>query len=195
MLRPFRLLLLSVACTAALQAHAQGASDPAGPITVPAGELRSALDMLARQSGTQLVYRSDQIKGLRTRGVQGAPSADAALESLLQGSGFAPRRDPSSGAVVIVKRDTPKRAPAAPAQEDPSGGAAAPPPAPQETLETIGVTGSRIPRTQVEGPAPVTGISDRNIMATPHSPAEGRPGAQKARPPRAPWTTAMTSTP
>lgn len=164
MLRPLRLLLLTAACTAALHAHAQGASDPAtGPITVPAGELRSALDALARQSGTQLVYRSDQIKGLRTRGVQGAPSADAALEGLLQGSGFTPRRDPSSGAVVIVKRDTPKRAPAAQAQDEPSGGAVAPPPAPQETLESIEVTGSRIPRTQVEGPAPVTVISARDI--------------------------------
>jgi iron complex outermembrane receptor protein len=168
MLRPFRLLLLSVACTMALQAQAQGAAGSTiGPISVPAGELRAALDTLARQSGTQLVYRSDQLKGLRTGGVQAAPSADAALEGLLRGSGFVSRRDPESGAVVIVRRDTPRRAPAAPAQDEPSGGAAEPPPAaaPPEELESVEVTGSRIPRTQIEGPAPVTVITARDIEA------------------------------
>jgi iron complex outermembrane recepter protein len=164
MIRPLRLMLLSVACTAALQAHAQGSS---GPITVPAGELRSALDTLARQSGTQLVYRSDQLKGLRTRGVQSAPTTDAALEGLLRDSGFVSRRDPSSGAVVIVKRDAPKRAPSTPAQDEPSGGAEPPPAAaaPPEELESVQVTGSRIPRTQIEGPAPITVINARDIQA------------------------------
>ena len=166
MLRPLRLMLLAAACSAALQAQAQGASAPAaGPITVPAGELSQALDTLARQSGTQLVYRTDQLKGLRTGGVQSAPTADAALQDLLRGSGFVPRRDASSGAVVIVKRDAPKRAPAAPAQEEPSGGAPAPAAAaPQEELESLQVTGSRIPRTQVEGPAPITVINARDIQ-------------------------------
>ena len=165
MLRPLRLMLLTMACTAALQAHAQGAAS--GPITVPAGELRTALDTLARQSGTQLVYRSDQLKGLRTAGVQSAPSADAALESLLRGSGFVSRRDASSGAVVIVRRETPKRAPAAPAQDEPSGGAEPPPApdAPPEELESVQVTGSRIPRARIEGPAPVTVVTARDIQA------------------------------
>ena len=168
MLRPLRLVLLTVACTAALQAHAQGGAGPAsGPITVPAGELHTALDTLARQSGTQLVYRSDQLKGLRTAGVQSAPSADAALESLLRGSGFVSRRDASSGAVVIVRRETPKRAPTAPTQDEPSGGAEPPPAAaaPPEELESVQVTGSRIPRTQIEGPAPVTVVTARDIQA------------------------------
>ncbi len=170
MLKPLRLLLLSAACAAALQAQAQGSSGHTGPIDLPAGELVAALDTLARQSGTQLVYRSDQLKGVRTRGVRGAVSADAALAGLLRESDFVSRRDPDTGAVVIVRRDAPKRgrAPAPAAQEDTSGGgAAAEPPSPPPTaeLESVEVTGSRIPRTRIEGPAPVTVMTARDIEA------------------------------
>ena len=132
MTRTFRVLLLSAACSLALQAHAQGSAGPTVPITIPAGDLTSALDTLARQSGTQLVYRSDQLHGARTGGVQAAPDADAALRRLLRGSGFSARHDATSGAVVIVRDDTPKRAPAPAVQADPPGGGAgepAPPPA------------------------------------------------------------------
>ncbi len=161
-----RLLLLSVACAAALQAQAQGANAPAGPIDLPAGELSAALDTLARRSGTQLVYRSDQVQGVRTGGVRGAPSADAALQKLLGGSDFVSRHDPSTGAVLIVRRDMPKRAPAPFAQADePAGGAPAAPAPPPQELEAVQITGSRIPRTQIEGPAPVTVISERDIKA------------------------------
>ena len=56
--RPLRVLLLSLACSVALTAQAQAAS---GRIDVPAGDLATALDTYARQSGTQLVYRADQL--------------------------------------------------------------------------------------------------------------------------------------
>ena len=65
--RPLRVLFLALACSAALAAQAQG-----GRIDIPAGDLASALDAYASQSGTQLVYRADQLKGLRTSGVNGA---------------------------------------------------------------------------------------------------------------------------
>ena len=60
---PMRVLLLSMACSAALSAQAQAAP---GRIDLPAGELATALNTLAKQSGTQLVYRADQMKGRRT---------------------------------------------------------------------------------------------------------------------------------
>ena len=62
--RPLRVLLLSLACSAALAAQAQG-----GRIDIPAGDLATALDTYARQSGTQLVYRADQLKGARSAGL------------------------------------------------------------------------------------------------------------------------------
>src|SRR3954463_2559045 len=91
MLRPLRVLLLSLACSAALTTYAQTAE--AAPINIPPGDLVSALDALARQSGAQFVYRTDQLSGLRTPGVQGAQSAQEALGKLLQGSQFVAQRD------------------------------------------------------------------------------------------------------
>ena len=85
----FRRWLPAVAYLAMCGAGAQAAS---APIDVPSGELVAALDVLARKTGVQFVYRADQLKGVRTAGVQGAPSADAALDHLLLGSGFGPRR-------------------------------------------------------------------------------------------------------
>jgi iron complex outermembrane receptor protein len=161
---PVRVLLLSMACSAALAAQAQAAP---GRIDLPAGELTAALNTLAKQSGTQLVYRADQLKGRRTTGVQGATSTDQALDRLLQGSGFQAKRD-ASGAVLIVQADaTPRRAPPprpAP-QEAPPGGGAAQVEEPVTQLETLQVTGSRIPRAQIEGPAPITVVTAEQIQA------------------------------
>lgn len=161
---PMRVLLLSMACSAALAAQAQAAP---GRIDLPAGELTAALNTLAKQSGTQLVYRADQLKGQRTAGVQGAASPDQALERLLRGSGFEAKRD-ASGAVLIVRADaTPKRAPAprpAP-QEAPPGGGSTQAEEPVTQLETLQVTGSRIPRAQIEGPAPITVVTAEQIQA------------------------------
>lgn len=160
---PVRVLLLSAACSVALAAQAQAAP---GRIDLPAGELTAALNTLAKQSGTQLVYRADQLKGRRTSGVQGATSTDQALDRLLQGSGFQAKRD-ASGAVLIVQADTtPRRAPAprpAPQEAPPGGGAQAEEPVTQ--LETLQVTGSRIPRAQIEGPAPITVVTAEQIQA------------------------------
>ena len=164
MLRPFRVLLLSLACSAALTTYAQTAE--AAPINIPPGDLVSALDALARQSGAQFVYRTEQLSGLRTPGVQGAQSAQEALGKLLQGSQFVAQRD-ASGAMVIVKRTAPakprpvrqvsmaQQAPATPQEEAPA----------VQELETVQVTGSRIPRAQIEGPAPISVITAEQIQA------------------------------
>ncbi len=160
----FRRWLPAVAYLAMCGAGAQAAS---APIDVPSGELVAALDVLARKTGVQFVYRADQLKGVRTAGVQGAPSADAALDHLLLGSGFGPRRE-ASGAIVIVRNDAPRRAPApAPADETAAqaGGPAPQDEAPPAELEVVQVTGSRIARTAVEGPSPITVITADDIQA------------------------------
>ena len=121
---PMRVLLLSMACSAALSAQAQAAP---GRIDLPAGELATALNTLAKQSGTQLVYRADQMKGRRTTGVQGAANTDQALERLLKGSGFEAKRDASGAVLIVQAAATPRRAPAprpAPQEAPPGGGAA-----------------------------------------------------------------------
>ena len=154
MRRSINRLLLSLACSVALAAQAQAVS---GPINVPAGDLSSALNTLARQSGTQLVYHAAQLRGMQTPGVQGATSTSQALETLLQGSGFAATRDPDSGALLIAQADADETE-VAPAQPS-----AAADDTPVTQMKTLQVTGSRIPRAQIEGPAPVSVITAAEI--------------------------------
>ncbi|BBD80689.1 TonB-dependent receptor [Aerosticca soli] len=152
-----RIALSVLAGAWALSLHAQDATKR---IDVPAGDLVQALDTLARQSGAQFIYRADQLQGLTTPGVHGTLSAPEALERLLQGTGFTVHRE-ASGEVVIVKS---------------AQGAARTKPAPvtappqSETdratrLEGVTVTGSRIARAQIEGPAPVVMITAEDIKA------------------------------
>ncbi|MBX3694554.1 MAG: TonB-dependent receptor [Steroidobacteraceae bacterium] len=158
--------LSGIACSVAFAAGAQAAPTSA-QIDVPAGELVVALDSLARQTGVQFVYRADQLRGVRTAGVQGADSADAALDHLLLGSGFGPRRE-ASGAVVIVRNDRPARALARAQTDTAAGGTGGPAPqaeAPPAELEVVQVTGSRIARTAIEGPSPITVITADDIQA------------------------------
>ena len=77
-------------------AMAQGAQ-----ITIPAEDLKSALDLYIRQSGVQLIYNADDVAGVTSREVRGVP-AQAALVRMLEGTGLAASRDPT-GAVIIAR--------------------------------------------------------------------------------------------
>ena len=158
--RPLRVLLLSLACSAALAAQAQSATR----LDIPAGDLAGALDAYARQTGTQLVYRADQLKGARSAGLRGQAASPQAIDALLQGSGFRAQRD-ASGAVLIVPvtGGTKPVAPARPAPQARPAQAATD--APVTNLDAVQVTGSRIPRAQVEGPAPITIVTAEQIQA------------------------------
>ncbi|WP_417474829.1 TonB-dependent receptor domain-containing protein [Luteimonas mephitis] len=159
------MLPIAAACLLAMSAYAQ--AEPARPINIPASDLAAALDSLAKQSGTQLIYRADQLRGKRTRGVQGNLPADAALDRLLKDTGYVPRRD-ASGAVIIVKGEQHAQAAPRPAAPPPPPPAAEPAPVEPETteLQTVQVTGSRIPRAQIEGPAPITVMTAQEIQAS-----------------------------
>ena len=162
MRHPSRVLLLTLACSVALAAQAQARSST---IDVPAGDLAAALNDLARQSGTQLVYRAEDLKGRRTAGVRGATSADQALEQLLRGSGLVARRDQVSGAVLVARVEPPARRPAPAPQAQEASAGSAPAEEPVVEIDTVTVTGSRIPRAQIEGPAPITVVTAEQIQA------------------------------
>lgn len=92
--------LFAGACVAAV---AQPAYAQQQEFAVPAGSLKDALDAFSRQSGRQILYRVDDIRGIRSPGVHGRMMAEAALQSLLRGTGFAHRAD-SSGAIAIIRQ-------------------------------------------------------------------------------------------
>ena len=70
---------------------------------LPSGELKGALDAYAHQAGVQLVYKTEDVRGLRTPGVRDAVDAETALRRLLEGTGLTVQRD-SSGALAIVRQ-------------------------------------------------------------------------------------------
>ena len=158
--RPLRLLLLSLACSAALAAQAQTATR----LTIPAGDLAGALDAYARQTGSQLVYRADQLKGARSQGLSAQTASPQALDALLKGTGFRAQRDPSGAVLIVPTGNAPAQtAPARPAPQAQPAQAAAD--APVTNMEAVQVTGSRIPRAQVEGPAPITVVTAAQIQS------------------------------
>ena len=115
MIRYFAASLVAVsviAFVAPVRAQSQATPAPAPAQTqnqhfqIAAGDLADALDAYIHQSGRQLIYRVDDLRGVRSPGVQGEMSADAALAALLSGTGFSSRTD-SSGAVAIVRSDAP----------------------------------------------------------------------------------------
>lgn len=155
-----RHILLTLVCALPAFAHAQSAAPQR--IDIPAGDMVTALDTLAARTGKQFIYPADQLRGVRTEGVHDALSAQDALARLLQGSGFSTRRD-ASGAVVIVKSasalPSKPRKTSPPSRQQESADQSEQP----KTLQSIVVTGSRIPRSQVEGPAPVVIITAKDI--------------------------------
>lgn len=69
-------------------------------VDIPAEDLRVALDDYIKLTNVQLVYKVDDLNGLRSRAVRGPMDINVALDQLLEGTGIAVHRDPS-GAIVV----------------------------------------------------------------------------------------------
>src|SRR6202044_13222 len=94
-----RLSVVAFVCCLSVTAHAM--ADPKTHVNVPPGELTAGLETLAKQSGAEIVYRTDLLKGLRTHGVAGDFTAKEAVTKLLEGTRLKLRTDPS-GAMLII---------------------------------------------------------------------------------------------
>jgi len=148
-LRTRKAVLSSAAWLFALGGHAlaEGPVDGSktSAITIPAENLKDALDAYIRQSGVQLIYNVDDIDGLHSQAVTGAP-ADRALDALLTGSGASANRD-RTGAVVIARDARPADLPLS------------------MIAEQVVVTGSRI-RSGNDPSEPVLALSADQLVAT-----------------------------
>ena len=96
-----RALLTASVCAYAVSAAAFAADEPEN-YSIPAGDLKSVLDAFIDQSSdyNEVIYRADQIRGEKSRGLSGEFTSEAALNAILADSGFEYSRD-HSGAVVI----------------------------------------------------------------------------------------------
>ncbi|HEX2100335.1 MAG TPA: TonB-dependent receptor plug domain-containing protein, partial [Candidatus Synoicihabitans sp.] len=75
-------------------------------IEVTAGDLVAALETLIQQTDINLLYQVEQIRGLRTRGVNEEVTPREAVEKLLQGTALRVRVDEATGAMMISRIDT-----------------------------------------------------------------------------------------
>lgn len=91
----------ALACGVCMVAMASPGQAQTPEYNVPAGSLKKALDEYARQSGRQIIYKSDEVRSIQSRGAKGAKTADEALASILAGTGFRVSKD-KSGAVAII---------------------------------------------------------------------------------------------
>ncbi len=94
-----RSTLLAFAWSISVAAYAM--ADSPRQINVPAGDLVTALESLARQADISVVYQAQQLAGLRTRGVSGNLTPQEAVTQLLKGTKLHLRTDAISGAMLI----------------------------------------------------------------------------------------------
>lgn len=146
----------------ALCADAPPAAAAEAPVTfrIAAGPLPAALQQWAQRSGRVLLFDRSELAGLRTAGVQGAQTADAALAHLLYDQPVDVRRTATGSYVLRRQRRPPAVAPP-PAASLPAVKPAA---APQVELAPVHVTGSRLPRTPVQSTLPVQVIERDEIL-------------------------------
>ena len=75
-------------------------------VSIPAGNLATALDALAKQTGAELVYRADQLRDVHTTGVAGILTPRDAATRLLNGTAFELQVDPSGAMLVRALAST-----------------------------------------------------------------------------------------
>lgn len=158
-------------CAISVPAHAQ-----ASEFSIPAGSLSKALDLYARQSGRQVVYRSEDVRAATTQGVRGVMLPEAALRAILAGTGFTVRND-RSGAVAIVREGNGRAQPGAEAPQTrpvPATASSQTSPDAIPNAPEIVVTGSRIARRDYQSDSPISTISSAQISTS------GQPSLDRA---------------
>jgi len=102
-------------CMVAMASPAQAQADT---FHISAGRLEAALKAYIKQSGRSVFYKVDELGNIKSRGVNGDMSADAAIKRILSGTGFKARID-VSGAIAIVADPAARQqvAPASPTAE------------------------------------------------------------------------------
>ncbi|MFT3870789.1 MAG: TonB-dependent receptor plug domain-containing protein [Nibricoccus sp.] len=83
---------------------------------LPAGDAAVTLKAFADQSGEQIIYPAEQVRGLQTKAVQGELTAHSALEAMLADTGLTTVQDKETGALV-VRRTVPEKAVPSPSVE------------------------------------------------------------------------------
>ncbi len=153
------LKLLKATLAGAAAAVALAGAAQAENFNIPAGDLKSALDVYARQTGVQLVMSSTAVKGAHTKGAHGDLTATEALSRILADTGFMPVST-SRGAYAVVHED------AAPAHATKRMELAdATPVHAASSVETVVVTSSKIKGDIQTVPIAITALSQEQLTS------------------------------
>jgi len=98
----FRRLVVSVACVLALATAAFAADKK--PFDIPAGTAEEALKQFMAQSGTDVVYPAEILRGVQTPALKGQMTPDEAIQQLLAGTPVAAKLD-EKGNTFMLSRD------------------------------------------------------------------------------------------
>lgn len=137
-----KIVLRVSALTMALAAAQAVYANEARPWEVPAGDLVTALEILARQADIELVYDAQQLRGMTTGGVTGEMTPDRALVQLLEGTSLSTAMQ-GGGTRVIAAAPAPTGQAQA-SSDVPAGEAAKEASAQTTNLDRVMVTGSRL---------------------------------------------------
>ena len=118
------------------------AEAPKKVFNLEAGDAVVTLNAFSAQSGEQIVFPVEQVRGVATRSVRGEFAPAAALEQMLADSGLIAMRDAKTGALA-VRRATPPPAPKETTRAEPSPTTRAEN-QPALAMDQVEVTGSRL---------------------------------------------------
>ena len=104
---------------------------------VPAGDAPATLKKFADQSGEQIVYMVDNVRGQRTRPISGEYTARGALDAMVAGTDLVVTQDQSTGAFVVGRKRSDRAETAAPVAVNPVGPRAPAAAAPSEQSDAI----------------------------------------------------------
>jgi len=149
---------LKLALAGGVSAIALASQAFAAQFDIPGGELKTALNTYAMQSGIQLVVSGAAIQGLHTKGVKGELPVEVALAKILAGTGMAARREESAVAIVpITAADAPVQKRTELADATPVHAAA--------SVETVVVTSSKIKGDIQTVPIAITALSQEQLTS------------------------------
>jgi iron complex outermembrane receptor protein len=126
---------------------------------VPEGDLATALGTYMRQSGVEIIYLNDVVRGHKSRGAKGDYTETAALDQILRGTGFTTLTTSSSTIDIVPQQPKPvkqlaqavRRAPAAPMPAAPVG------------IETVVVTAQKKTENIQQVPIAITALSQAQL--------------------------------
>jgi len=82
-------------------------TEEAKKFAIPASTADKSLKQFAAQSGVEVVYPAEVVRGVRTPEVKGEMNPTEAMTRLLEGTGLAMAQDQKSGAFSISRRNLP----------------------------------------------------------------------------------------